>query len=219
MATNKYFQTLYDNNEQSLFSDIIQENISIYGMDVLYIVKDNIEMDELLREPKLSSFNTTYKIDAYIEDNEAQNMQKYMSKFGFRFEDNTDIIISSLSWDCLGTGFTQPREGDLIYIGNPDTQYGSFINSMFQINQVWDNRTDTSKYGVVVSFRLSLSTVNKNYNNIMETPYNDINDMLNADVNKENKTTIKKFADEFADVNIISNNNPLTKYKDKGSSE
>lgn len=212
MANNKYFNSLYDNTEQDLFSDIIQEVIAINGYDVVYIVRDMEKMDELLREESLSAFRTTYIIDAYLETPESENMQRYMSKFGFRFEDNTEIVISTKSWEALPTGFPQPREGDMIYIGNPDVQYGAMINCMYQITQVSDNKSDTSRYGKVVSFRLSLSSANKSYSNIAETSYTDINDMLSVDKKKENKTTVKKVADEFADVNIVPMSNPLHKW-------
>lgn len=213
MATNKYFDSLYNQNEQDTFVDIIQESIQINGVDVLYIVRDIEKFDELLREEKLSVFRTTYTIEAFMQ-NTGQNttMQKYMSKYGFRFEESTEIIISSKSWDELGTGLAQPREGDYIYIGDPDDQYASFVNCMFQINQMWDGYPDTMQFGAISSYRLSLSSVNKSYSNIMDTNYTDINDFLNPTTESENKTTIKKFADEFADVNVVGNGNPFNKW-------
>lgn len=216
MATNKYFDHLYNESEQDTFADLMQESIQINGVDVLYIVRDIEKFDELLREEKLSVFRTTYTIEAYMQNN-GQNttMQKYMSKFGFRFEENTEIIISSKSWDELGTGFAQPREGDYIYIGDPNDQYASFVNCMFQINQMWDGHPDTMQFGAVSSYRLSLSSVNKSYSNIMDTTYTDINEFLNPTKESENKTTVKKEADKFTDINVVSGGNPFTKFGKK----
>lgn len=216
MATNKYFDLLYNESEQDVFIDLMQESIQIHGVDVLYIVRDMEKMDELLREEKLSVFRTTYKIEAYMQNN-GQNttMQKYMSKYGFRFEENTEIVISAKSWDELGTGFAQPKEGDYIYVGDPDDTYASFVNCMFQINQVWDGHPDTMQFGAVSSYRLSLSSVNKSYSNIMDTNYTDINDFLNPTTESENKTTVKAFADDFTDINVVSGGNPFTKWGSK----
>lgn len=213
MATNKYFDHLYNENEQNEFLDIVQESIQQHGVDVLYIVRDIEDFDALLREEKLSVFRTTYTVDAYLSNQgQNQNMQKYMSKFGFRFEESTELIISAKSWDQLGTSLKQPREGDYIYIGNPEDQYSSFVNCMFQINQVWDGHPDTMQFGAVASYRLTLSSVNKSYNNIMDTNYTDINDFLNPNPVQDNKTTIKKEADDFMDVNIVPDGNMFTKW-------
>lgn len=213
MATNKYFDHLYNENEQDTFTDIVQEAIQQHGVDVTYIVRDMEDFDELLREEKLSVFRTTYKVDAYVVDaGQNSNMQKYMSKFGFRFEESTEIIISAKSWDEIHTGFPQPREGDYVYIGNPDSQYGSFINCMFQITQIWDGHPDTFQFGTISSYRLTLVVANKSYSNVMDTNYTDINDFLNPTEESENKTTIKQPADDFSDVNVMPSGNPFTKW-------
>lgn len=213
MAINKYFDHLYNENEQNEYIDIVQESIEIHGCSVLYIVRDMEDFDELLREEKLSVFRTTYTVDAYVVNAGSNgNMQKYMSKFGFRFEESTEIIISAKSWDQLGTGFNQPREGDYIYIGNPDSQYGSFINCMFQITQLWDGHPEPFQFGAVASYRLTLVVANKSYSNVMDTNYTDINDFLNPTEVTENKTTIKKPADDFSDVNVMPLGNPFTKW-------
>lgn len=213
MATNKYFDHLYNSSEQNEFMDLVQESIQIHGHEVLYIVRDIEEFDELLREEKLSVFRTTYKVEAYMTNQgQNQNMQKYMSKFGFRFEESTELLISAKSWDELGTNLNQPREGDYIYIGNPEDQYGSFVNCMFQINNIWDGHPETMQFGAISSYRLSLSSVNKSYNNVMDTNYTDVNDFLNPNVINDNKTTIKKPADEFTDENVIPADNLFTKW-------
>ena len=97
MTVNKYFNNLYYGPEQDMFNDIVQEVIQIHGSDILYICRDVEEFDELLREEKVSVFKTTYSIDAYVPNTGQNNtMQKLMSKFGFRFEENMEIYISAL---------------------------------------------------------------------------------------------------------------------------
>lgn len=213
MATNRYFDHLNDQSEQDLYVDIVQEVIQMYGNDVLYIVRDIEKFDDLLREEKLSNFKTTYTIEAYVS-NHGQNttMQKHMSKFGFRFDESNEIIISAKSWDSIGTGFHQPREGDYVYIGNPDDQYASFVNCMFVITQVWDGVPDSMLFGSTAAYRLVLQIANRSYSNKFDTNYTDVNDFLNTTTEKENLTTVKKAADDFTDVNIIKTGNPLHKW-------
>ena len=105
MTVNRYFDHLYNENEQNEYMDIVQESIQQHGIDVLYIVRDMEDFDELLREEKLSVFRTTYKIDAYMTNaGQNMNMQKHMSKFGFRFEESTEIIISAKSFISIFLG-------------------------------------------------------------------------------------------------------------------
>lgn len=213
MPVNKYFDHLYNENEQNEFLDIVQESIQIHGINVLYIVRDIEDFDTLLREEKLSVFRHTYTIEAYMSNGgQNQNMQKYMSKFGFRFEESSEIIISAKSWEELGTGFAQPREGDYIYIGNPEDTYGSFVNCMFMINQLWDGHPDTMQFGSIPSYKLTLVSVNKSPSVVMDTNYTDINDFLNPTEQSENKTTIKKVADEFMEDIVMPKGNPFTKW-------
>lgn len=213
MSTNKYFDNLYNQNEQDTFSSLVQESIQIHGIDVVYIVRDMEDFDDLLREEKLSVFRTTYTIEGYIPNNgNNTTMQKVMSKFGFRFEENTELYISSISWDELNTSFPQPRPGDYIYIGNPKDTYASFVNTMFMVQDVIDGYPDTSHFGVVSSFKLTLSSVAKSYSNVLDTNYTDINDYLNPTPEKDNKTTVKKVADDFTDINVVPSNNPFTKF-------
>lgn len=214
MAINRYFDHLYNTSEQDMFIDIVQEAIQIHGSNIYYIVRDMENMDDLLREEKLSVFRTVYEIEAYV-NNVGSNatFQQYMHKFGFRFEESNEIIVSAKSWDALGTGFPQPRAGDYIYVGNPEDQYGSFINCMFQVNSVIDGYDGQSmQFGSIAAFKISVSVVNKSYSNIMDTNYTDINDFLNPTEQSENKTTIKKVADEFTDINVVPAGNPFTKF-------
>lgn len=209
---NKYFDNLYNKSEQDLFSDLVKESIEIHGSSVLYIVRDLEGFDDLLREEKLSVFKTTYKVDAYVQGSDNSAMQKYMSNFGYRFEQTTEVIIATLTWDAIGSGFNQPREGDYIYIGNPNDTNRSFVNCMFQIDQVSAGTPEVNQFGGTHAYKLSLSTVNKSYSKVLDTPYTDINDILNPTPEKDNLTTIKKPADDFADVNVFPISNSFNKW-------
>lgn len=211
--TNRYFEHLYQTSEQDIWLDLVQESIQIHGTDVVYIVREIENMDELLREEKLSVFRKTFIVDSYVEgQGNGGSMQKYMSKFGFRFEDNKEIYISTKSWAELENGMVQPREGDYIYIGNPENPYASFVNCMYQINQVWDGHSDSFQFGSIPSYRLVLSSVNKSHSNVFDTEYTDINDFLNPPDENDDVPTAKPFADDFLDINIVENSNDFHRW-------
>ena len=80
------------------------------------------------------------------------------------------------------------------------------------ICDVVDGFPDTMHFGSIASWKLTISSVTKSYSNIMDTNYTDINDYLNPTVEKDNKTTIKKPADDFTDINVVPSGNPFTKF-------
>lgn len=210
MATNRYFENLYQTSEQSLYADLLTESIQIYGVDVVYIVRDIEDFDEILREEKLSRFKTTYNIEGYMPDTgQCEGLQNYMSKFGYRFEETTELIISSDRWNQLNTGFQRPREGDFIYIGNPNDQYASFVNCTFQINSCVPGHPEMFQFGKMHSYRLYLTTATKTHNNIIETEYDDVNEYLNVTDAEEFASATNSVSQEFEKINIINKGNPF----------
>ena len=100
MPTNKYFNHLYAKNEQKVFTDLVYEAIRIHGVDVVYIKREYVEIDEVLREPKQSTFKETYVVEMYIPDTgQGGGDQSFMSKFGFRFQETSEAILSIRAWD------------------------------------------------------------------------------------------------------------------------
>ena len=57
MATSTYFQKFDNVNEQTLLENIIIESIRIYGHDVFYLPRSTANLDNLLGEDALSSFD------------------------------------------------------------------------------------------------------------------------------------------------------------------
>lgn len=143
MTTNKYFNRITQVSEQDLFEDMVIESIQQSGIDVWYIPRTNLAVDPILGEPTQSTFNQSYQIECYLpEGGQMDGEQNLMSKFGFKMNQTVDMVMSKRRWSELGTGFLRPREGDLIYIGDSTNPDGSFINTFFEINQVWYNNPD-----------------------------------------------------------------------------
>ena len=67
MATNPYFSQSV-RSEQSLFEDIVIESLKMYGQDIYYLPRDIVNEDRILGDDVPSRFNSSYKIEMWIEN-------------------------------------------------------------------------------------------------------------------------------------------------------
>lgn len=183
MTTNKYFNRLTQTSEQDLFEDMVIESIQQSGVDVWYIPRENLEIDPILGEPTQSTFKEAFQIEAYLpEGGQMEGEQNLMSKFGFRMNQTIDMIMSKRRWAEIGSGFNRPREGDLIYIGNTPNSYASFLNTFFEINQVWYTNPDW-QFGRHFTYKLMCEVFTYSYEKF-QTGVQTLDDMQlpNADI-------------------------------------
>lgn len=209
MSTNKYFNNIEQESEQDLLQELVVEMIQIYGVDVVYIKRENLSIDPVLREPTMSSFSETWEIEMYMPDTGVNNgQQNFMSKFGFRFDETTEIFCAISRWKELNTGLIKPREGDLIYVGNPESPHGSFVNDCFQIKQSWLDEKGEGPFGSHQTFRMTLVNFTKSYEEF-NTNYDEINDVMNTNEADEMLTAINKAAKDQAPTLIKPKGNPF----------
>lgn len=209
MPTNKYFNHLYAKNEQKVFTDLVYEAIRIHGVDVVYIKREYVEIDEVLREPKQSTFKETYVVEMYIPDTgQGGGDQSFMSKFGFRFQETSEAILSIRAWDEANTGMVRPREGDVIYIGNPDHIYDSFMNTAFEIKQVHMGMDDDFQKGGRHAYRLTLESFTPSYEKF-ETEYDQVNTAYNVNDEYEIMTAINEVSTKKTDELLVPSKNPF----------
>lgn len=140
MATSKYFNHLFNKKEQMFYDDFVTECAKIAGIDLWYVLRDDFEIDPILREPKKTVFEKAYQIEAYPDNIEGyEGISDTMTKFGVQYD-------SSASWEIPRTTFEKlkipnrhrPAEGDLIVVGLYGR--GSFTNSAFLINRVLNGK-------------------------------------------------------------------------------
>ena len=163
MATNKYFNRVNQQSEQDLFESTVIEMIQMSGVDVIYIPREIFELDPILKEPKKTTFRRNYAIEAYMPDAaQFAGDQTVMGQFGFRINQTTEFIISKKRFAELGMDRIRPREGDLIYVGDPDIPNPSFINSMWEVNQVWYNNPDW-QFGKHFTYRIVCESFTYSY--------------------------------------------------------
>lgn len=138
MSVNPFFNHITAKNEQDFFEDLIIESIQVGGHDMYYIPRDYDLLDPILGETFQNSFNNYRKIEVFIENPEGYGGQgDIMTKFGLLIQDDMKLRVSRKRFEIvLGDLRERPREGDLIFIGDPEKDTDAFINSVFEITHV-----------------------------------------------------------------------------------
>jgi hypothetical protein len=134
MAINPYFSQAV-RSEQSLYEDIIIESLKIYGQDVYYLPRDLVAEDTIFGDDVTSRFNSSYKVEMYIENVEGFDGEgDLFTKFGIEIRDQATFVVARRRWDQTIKRYDneittqRPNEGDLIYL--------PLSKSLFQIMAV-----------------------------------------------------------------------------------
>ena len=122
MATNIYFSQGV-RSEQDLYEDIVIESLKMYGQDIYYLPRDIVNEDRILGEDVPSRFNSSYKIEMYIENVEGFDGEgDLFTKFGVEIRDQATFVVSRRRWEQTVRRHdneiqaVRPHEGDLLYI-------------------------------------------------------------------------------------------------------
>ena len=134
MARNVYFNDKV-RSEQNLFEDIVIESLKIYGQDVYYLPRDIVSEDKIFGQDVPSRFNSSYKIEMYIENIEGFDGEgDLFTRFGVEIRDEATFVVSRRRWTQTvarmdnNVTSVRPLEGDLIYL--------PLSNKLFQIMHV-----------------------------------------------------------------------------------
>ena len=122
-------------SEQNLYDDLVIESLKIYGQDLYYLPRDIVNKDPILGEDVPSRFNSSYKIEMYIENVEGFDGEgDLFTRFGVEIRDEATFIVSRRRWNMTIGQYDneieseRPREGDLLYL--------PMTNKMFEILHV-----------------------------------------------------------------------------------
>jgi hypothetical protein len=130
-------------SEQRLLQDLVNEQLRMFGQDVVYMPRKFINKKTIIKEEILSTFNDGFRLEAYITNFEGFGGQgDILSKFGVRTTDEITFIISKERYEDFISPFLvgqidietsiRPEEGDLIYL--------PLDNSLFEIKYVEGKR-------------------------------------------------------------------------------
>jgi len=127
MALNPFFLQ-GSSGEQNLVQELINEQLKIYGIEVLYIPRKFVRVQTILEEIQSSKFDDNFLIEAYVNNYDGYSgAGDIMTKFGVSVRDELSLVISRERFedfispflededDNEITVFDRPREGDLVY--------------------------------------------------------------------------------------------------------
>tara|TARA_R100001594_G_C4046315_1_gene264174 strand:- start:1172 stop:2602 length:1431 start_codon:yes stop_codon:yes gene_type:complete len=137
MALNSYFLQ-GSKNEQFLMQDLINEQLTIYGIEIYYLPRKVFKTDNIIKEVQSSKFDDSFIIEAYLNNYEGYNPNSdLMTKFGLRLTNEVSLTISKERFEEFIAPFlegissgiregsiteytfedliTRPKEGDLVY--------------------------------------------------------------------------------------------------------
>ena len=138
MALNPFFLQ-GSTSEQRLVQDLINEQLRMYGQDVVYLPRKIINKKSIIKEIVSSSFDDAYRLEAYLLNYQGfEGQGDVLSKFGVTTTDAVNLIVSKERYEDFITPFlsgdnqielaTRPQEGDLVYL--------PLDNTMFEIKYV-----------------------------------------------------------------------------------
>ena len=124
-------------SEQRLVQDIINEQLKIYGQDVVYLPRKIVNKQSIIKEIVASTFDDAYRLEAYLLNYQGfEGSGDILSKFGVKTTDAVNLVVSKERYEDFITPFlgsdvevsTRPQEGDLIFL--------PLDNTMFEIKYV-----------------------------------------------------------------------------------
>ena len=126
-------------NEQRLVQDLINEQLKIYGQDIVYLPRKIINKNTIMKEVTASTFDDAYRMEAYLLNYQGfEGNGDILQKFGVQTTDAVTFVVSKERYEDFISPFllsdnqielaTRPEEGDLIYF--------PLDNTMFEIKYV-----------------------------------------------------------------------------------
>jgi hypothetical protein len=127
MALNPFFLQ-GSQSEQRLIQELINEQLTIYGIEVIYLPRRIVNKDQILNEVQSSKFSDNFAIEAYVNSYDGHTgAGDILTKFGMSLKDELIITISKERFEDFISPFleslpdseievsSRPSEGDLIY--------------------------------------------------------------------------------------------------------
>ena len=120
MITNPLFNNFQNTLEQETLDSLIVEAIKVYGQDMYYIPRTEVNYDGIYGEDDVSKYELAYLFEIYIKSIDGFGGQgSFLSKFGLEIRDQVTFSIARKTFEMEvqkdNETITRPREGDLIY--------------------------------------------------------------------------------------------------------
>lgn len=196
MATNNFFNPYDYTNEQHLIEDLVVESIRIYGIDVYYITKKLVAVDNILNETSLSYFDGAYHIEMYVKTVDGfQGEGDFLSKFGLQIRDQITFTVAVNTFQKYVTNeapsITRPREGDIVYFPlNKKFYKTTFVEHesvFYQMGslQVYDLKCELYEYSNE-RMETGIEFIDRSFNKYSTTSKNTISELQSTDAIAKN---------------------------------
>ena len=150
MPLNSYFLQ-GSQGEQRLIQDLINEQLKIYGQDVIYLPRKMVNQDAILNEAIATQFDDSFRMEMYLANYEGfAGNGDILSKFGVQSTDQITLIVSKERYEDFVSPFldgeevivsSRPQEGDLIYLPLDNTifeiKYVEAKKPFYQLNKLF----------------------------------------------------------------------------------
>ena len=143
MATNYYFNKSYK-REQNLIEDLTIESIQIYGLELKYLPRTLVNLDDIFKEDLISLFERAYSIEGYVKESMGfGGAHEMVSKFALEIRDTITFNIAKRRYmEEIGNYETnvRPMEGDLIYFPVTESYFEiKYVNTTSPFFQLGKN--------------------------------------------------------------------------------
>ena len=157
MATNAYFRNHDNVYEQNLIDDLVIESIKIYGIDVKFITRLHQNIDRILNEDDLPTFDKYYDFEVYIKNVDGfEGEGDFLSKFGLQIRDSITFTVAIRTFEQYVTREQdtrkRPLEGEMIWMPLNQKMYKiqhvEHESVFYQTGalQVYDMRCELAEY-------------------------------------------------------------------------
>tara|TARA_B100000029_G_scaffold447221_1_gene468851 strand:+ start:416 stop:2713 length:2298 start_codon:yes stop_codon:yes gene_type:complete len=123
-------------SEQRLVQDLVNEHLTLFGQDVLYLPRRIVNENTVIREITASKFDDSFRLEAYLVNTDGFGTPSdVLTKFGVSAQDEITLVVSKERYDDFISPFiklfpegerknaTTPNEGDLIYLPLDNTLF------------------------------------------------------------------------------------------------
>lgn len=141
MAHNQYFDLLNVQSEKDLEEDLFIESIEAFGVEVWYLPRTLINVEQLYYEPQQVIFESAKKIDVYLKESMGfVGGGDILTKFGIQIRDECTLQTSVRKFRESFVNipdYHNPHEGDLIVL-ILDNEPANLKRMYFQIKFIQD---------------------------------------------------------------------------------
>jgi hypothetical protein len=182
MGTSLYFNNFASSGEQRLIENLIIETIKIHGVDVYYVPRKIVSINNTFREQALTEYGQAAEIEMYVKNVDGfEGDGEFLSKFGVEVRDQITFSVAIRIFENDVGSFLRrdrPLENDLVWFPFNKALYQiKFVNKkpiFFQFGalQMYDLVCELYEYSNEV-FNTGVEIIDNTYNAFLTTtdPY------------------------------------------------